>query len=235
MKKIIVSLFTYVLAATAYAEVIQIQNMSSILPYIKKDTLVVFDLDNTIMETPQMLGSDQWFDHAIEYKIKGGMDKGAALNTVADLWTVVQLKSDMQMVESKTASLIKNLQKKGVEVIALTARPEEMFDRTRAQLKKNKVVIKDIYSAGALTKGQAMTNIINAKYPKVTSVVFVDDKEKHAQTVNDALNLLSHITHFEFRYGFADAKVKAYDSKVADCQLQKFMNEQALVKDAECL
>ncbi len=221
-------------SSLASAEVIEVKNMNSILPFIKQDTLVVFDLDNTIMETPQMLGSDQWFDHAVETKIHSGENKALAVDTVARLWSHIQLSSNMQLVEPETASIINYLQQNTIEVIALTARPEDMFDRTRQQLKENGVTIKDLHTAGNKSKGDALVDIIQKKYPQIKSIVFIDDKLKHAQTVNEALNRYSNITHYEFRYSFADDKVKSYSPSVAECQLEKFLSENNLVPDSVC-
>ena len=64
------------------------------------------------------------------------------------------------------------------------------------------------------------------------SVVFIDDKSKHTASVNTAIDGLG-IEDFEFRYGAADEKVKAFDPALAEVELCYFEKTGVILSDDE--
>src|SRR5688572_16340760 len=79
-----------VLTSLASARVVEINKMADITAHVTEQTWVVFDLDNTVMEPVQTLGSDQWFDHMV--KTLGNLDKAV------EVWSRVQSETLMQPV-----------------------------------------------------------------------------------------------------------------------------------------
>ncbi|MBI5346265.1 MAG: DUF2608 domain-containing protein [Chlamydiae bacterium] len=49
------------------AEIFEIKQIKEINLYLIDDQLVVLDLDNTVLKTAQLLGSDQWFDKQLSH------------------------------------------------------------------------------------------------------------------------------------------------------------------------
>lgn len=122
-------------------------------------TLVVFDIDNTILKMPQFLGSDMWWG----WQEKNCLGKkkiliGCASNTFKGLLKVqgeIFALSSMIPTEKQTSSAIKRLQSKGFKVILLTSRGPSFRDATEDDLKQNKMHF--IQSAIGPKKGFAGT------------------------------------------------------------------------------
>lgn len=125
----------------ALADIKQVQTMEEALAPVDDETLLIFDLDNTIMETTQTLGSDQWFEHyvhgVISDLVKAGKSKEDAtkegLQTALAVWKRIQQVTTMQLVEPNTAKLVREKQSK-IRVMGLTARPGDLSSTTRKQL-----------------------------------------------------------------------------------------------------
>jgi hypothetical protein len=100
--------------------------MGEILPYINDQTLLVFDLDNTVMEPVQTLGSDQWFHYLL--------NQSYTVDQAVAIWSQVQPVSEMEAVESITPEIIAQGQLAGLKVMALTARPSSLAQTTENQL-----------------------------------------------------------------------------------------------------
>jgi hypothetical protein len=242
---------TFFIASNGLAEIVEIDRMKQILPHITKSTLVVFDLDNTIMETPQTLGSDQWFGYMERSYEAQGIEKPQSTNQAIDIWMEVQHSSRMQPVEASTPALVQNLQRTaGIKLIALTARPFELRYRTRLQLRKLGISFetpeshniaaklppelhfdRGILSIGPTqNKGEVLKSFIISNGEIFDRVLFVDDKAKHVHNVESALADLP-VENINFRYGAADPKVKSFNAYIADRQLEIFQRTGRLIND----
>lgn len=248
----------FVGAPLARAEIREAMSMSEVAPTITQDTLVVFDIDNTILEPVQMLGSDQWFSASILDMRYWGWAEADVVSKVIREWEAVQEKSAVQAVEASTPALIRELQGRGIAVMALTARTETSRSSTFRQFAGlgvdmartapgagANIVVRDPirvweelgnYLSGVLfvgasgDKGAALVQVLNQVGYKAKRIVFVDDKLKNTQSVDRALNSTS-IPHIEFRYGAADPKVKAFDRNVADKQFKVFKDSGEVISD----
>jgi hypothetical protein len=256
MKAVIHSVLGAILVLTnnvANAEIVEIEKMSAVLPLVKGKTLVVFDLDNTIIEPTQTLGSDQWFGYLVDKFTKLGETPEQATDHAIEDWSEVQHASDVVPVEGSTPRLVERLQRRGdVDVMALTARPYEMRHRTRIQLRavgvdfekdapfsENKDLPSDLnYHRGIVSigpkqsKGEAITRILAAISQRYDRVLFIDDKAKHTKSVDEAL-AQSDLENFSFRYGAADPKVQGFNAKVADKQFDVFQRTGVIISDFE--
>jgi len=256
MKAVIQSVLSAMLVLTnnsANAEIVEINKMSAVLPYVSGKTLVVFDLDNTIIEPKQTLGSDQWFGYLVDKYGKAGETPDRATDHAIEDWSEVQHASAMVPVESSTPRFVERLQRRSdVDVMALTARPYEMRYRTRIQLRsvgvdfeKDAPIAKGmdlpadlnfhrgIVSIGPKqSKGEAITKILATISQEYDRVLFVDDKAKHTKSVDEAL-AQSGVEHFSFRYGAADPKVKGFDAEIAETQFVFFQKTGVILSDRE--
>lgn len=129
------------LSLSSFADIKQVATMAEALAPVDADTLLIFDLDNTIIETTQTLGSDQWFEHylhqQISKRLKDGLPEAKAtseglLRALTD-WKSIQRVTSVQLVEQVTADLIAKHQKT-IKVMGLTARPIDLADATYKQL-----------------------------------------------------------------------------------------------------
>lgn len=256
MKNFLLTAATVALTAVAaHAETHEISSYAEITQYIAgADTLVVTDLDNTVLESPQMLGSVQWVDSIIPKLLKGGLSEDLAHEMASGLFAEVNRFSPIKPVEASTPELIRNVQKKA-SMLALTARGLSLATRTVEQLreigvnfetdlKKDKIslplhptegtsYLKGVVSAGSKDKGVALREILEKNLPgRFKRILFIDDKLRYSQQVEKAFAGTSYEVH-TFRYGAADAKVNAFDARIADHQWKHFQRTAKIQTDAE--
>jgi phosphoserine phosphatase len=216
--------------------------MQDILPYVDHETLVIFDIDNTVAEGSVIIATDQCFQHRVrKHMDAGAIDQQAAAEFLPIYWQL-QMILPLKPVEECTPQLIRDLQQKGLKVIALTARSFPILERTIAQLyeinidfslsaltqEEFDIRLKDrlLYKNGIIFCGQndkgealrAIFEIINY-YPK--KIIFIDDKEKYLKCVQHVADELN-IPFIGIRYSCCDEKVKNFDCQEADRQLREF-------------
>lgn len=232
------------IAAPAAAEVREIKQITEVEPAIDDQTLVVFDIDNTLLEPLTTLGSDQWFDYLVDQgkKVRRQSEDKAIADAVV-VWNRVQEDVQVRPVETETPALIKRLQARGVRIVALTARASGAAAVTERQLRSIGVDLSKnplprpavrpkqkqdtsqpwvgaiLFLGENQSKGEALTGVVRSLPQPPSKVVFVDDKARHTQSVDQAMAKLK-IPVVAFRYGASDARVAAFDPAVTDLQLR---------------
>ncbi|MBS0605378.1 MAG: DUF2608 domain-containing protein [Verrucomicrobia bacterium] len=233
------------LCATLHASklVTDTNDMAHALNYVAEGTLFVFDLDNTLIETSQHLGSDQWFTHRVQHFVDKGHSIDEALKLVVPNWLAIQSKTHMRIVDPSIPELLKKMHQSHVSMVALTKRPPVLAPRTLEQLaplqidfsKTSEIAgpivfpeLKDslyrdgiIFVAPELEKGPVLSAFIKKMKTPPKKIVLIDDKMSHIQNVALAIESF-HIPFVGIRYGGADEKVKSFDPKIADMQWEYF-------------
>jgi len=203
------------------------------LSSLSPDDLVVFDLDNTVLEPKQTLGSDQWWGALVQKNLASGMNEDQAIDAAITDWMKVQKETKVQAVEMDTPSLISNLQKKMIPSFALTARPQEVKNITLLQLRSLKIQFsKVIFLGPKQSKGEVLAEFVKRMSKKPRRIIFIDDKVKHVQSVENAFKK-SNITNINYRYGAADPKVKNYNQRIADIEWSYFIHYGILLTDQQ--
>ena len=225
------------LSSQIFAEIRQIFSMQEIISEIDDNTLVVFDLDNTVIRPKNNLGSDQWYYYLVsrlgkKYKIS----RAEAHAKAEEIWNKTQLLIKTQAVESITPNIIKAI---SGQVLALTARSHECSQITRLQLanigvnfntnyySENflKLDSKAYYNGGILfqgeanNKGQVLVEFLKQINKKPQKILFIDDKIKHVENMHKALEEWGGVTHIEYRYANTDHQVQAFNEDVANAEL----------------
>lgn len=240
---LVLGLVVWTLPYAAWAEIRETQSMQEIIPLIGKDTLVVFDIDNTVLESRQTLGSDQFFGFLVKKATEQGLAGADAIKCALKNASLVQPTSRVRPVEAPTPRLIAEIQKRKIPHFALTARPIAWASKTLQQLNsirvdftKSSTYSGDInfgpksmgrYLGGVVfmsdggDKGQYLVEFLKAIDLRPRKIVFVDDKLKNVESVEAALNG-TPIKHISFRYGAADERVKNFNSDVAEVQWSYF-------------
>src|SRR5205085_2431412 len=81
----------------------EIKNMKEIVASIDDKTLLIFDVDNTLIEPEGNLGSDQWYDYLVrKYMEIDGLGEKAANEKAEDLWNQSQWIIKVRAVEAET-------------------------------------------------------------------------------------------------------------------------------------
>lgn len=220
--------------------IIDCNSIIKVLDFVKDfKTLVVFDIDNTLVHPKQELGSDQWFAYLIQKKMADGLSFNDALKKVLPLYYKITELIALYPVEPATGDVIAALEKKGIQVIALTARSLPILRRTLDQLREagisfefsdvfNKELKFDIEKPAQLcqailfcnnnNKGTTLFRVLELCNFVPSAIVFVDDKLLHILEVEK--ECLAHQVPFVgIRYGRLDKEVKNFDPVVAEQQL----------------
>lgn len=222
-------LLALLLAASARAELREAASVSDVAPAVSTGTLLVMDIDNTTLEPVGSLGSDQWY----YYEVRAVGEEKAN-----ELWTKTLPAVKVKPVEPTTVDFLKSAQKRGVKVMALTARGAEDAAATFAQLKsigvdyaatapvrrelktKDKGLFKNgVYFQGeGPGKGETLLAFLKDNKLKPERVVFVDDKVKNAASVEKVLREAG-VPVISFRYAATDAKVKFFNDLTEEFDL----------------
>ena len=224
-------------------EILEFNSMHNLEEYLTPGSLIVFDIDNTLIEPVQELGKDQWFGRKIQRYIEQGFNSKNALEVTLKQWTAVQNITDMQLAEPGIDTLIKKLQKQGFSTIGLTTRGLDLCNRTIDQLQSVKIKLdrthknkKDIffhiekvgvlYRGGIIFtcnthKGKALFKFLKKSNLKPSHVVFINDKHSHLLPVEEYCEK-HNILFTGLRYNQLDPKVQNFRMDIADLQEAQF-------------
>lgn len=233
--------------------IIEIESLDAIEDTLGGDTLYFFDIDDTLIDSPNMLGSKGWRKY-----IKAKTVQEA--RNWHDIFTFYLLrKYPVMTVEPGTLQFILNLQRRGCAVFGLTARERNKWYDTPAsgvdaltvhQLTSLGMHFEDHSAYASLLsapeyyrgtffvdsdlKGEYLTRLFLNADEKPKRVVFVDDKKKQAESVAEALTML-HIPHVCYWYVATDKKSRNFDPKVANIQLYHYLlgHDQRILSDEE--
>lgn len=240
------------------SEIFEIQKISLVLDanYLCPETWVIFDLDETIMETVQALGSDQWFNAYFaqlceHYKDQRDGNKRALCETV-ELYNNIHKLSNVKAVEEDTVKVIAQLHSK-YNVLALTARGAEIEEATLRQLTSlgvlfDRGIFKDqvlplsvhpfssanngiIFAAGQ-DKGRCLKEFLEKINCKPSRILFVDDKLPHVKTMQLAAVSLG-IEYVGLHYTHLSNKAAQLHLPTIKMQLDYFNIGWGLVSDEE--
>lgn len=240
------------------SEVVNIQSLSEIQVYQPDQTLFLLDLDDTVFDFPDMLGSRMWRTY-IRQATKE-IDNGKDWHDVISYFLTKNY--PVQTVEPMTSEFIKNLQEKGHVVCGFTSRerkawydmPQEGVDSmTTDQLNSvdvdfNNSFLEKTYPDLALEpeyysgtffcniepKGQFLKHLFETIPENLQKVIFIDDKFSQAQSVSDALTYLG-INHESYCYLATNAKAKTFNPLIANIQLYHFLKFKEVLFDDEIL
>lgn len=211
--------------------------------FAPEEVLVVFDIDNTLIEPVGTVGSDQWFYYLYSiYKMQGLNEKQQDEKAVK-VWNQVQSKIQVHAVEPETPQVIAKLQKDGYRTLALTARELALADTTASQLQSVQIDLSRSFESGDFriakkdlgteddalfhrgvlsvseknNKGTVLSAFIARLGLKPKKVVYIDDKLKHVRNLAAAMQSLK-IRYTGFRYGALDKKVKQFFDLVGEAK-----------------
>lgn len=225
------------------SEMFEISHMDELNKFIKPDSLIIFDIDNTLVMPAQDLGTDEWFYHQFESYLRSGMLINDALEKALFEWNAIQLLTKVCIVEPGTQKIIKHLQNEGFKAMALTTRGLEISACTVKQLKslnidlnltspsrsnhyfmvdQSQVLFHEaiLFTAGA-HKGICLFKFLDTIQYVPSSIVFINDKASHIEQIEKTA-IEKNIPFIGLRYGFLDKKVKNFNQEIANIQFEKF-------------
>jgi hypothetical protein len=166
----------------------EISKIKDIENQIEENSLIAFDLDNTLITSSSYYGSINWEDNLISKLKKEGLTQEEAHKQASNIWKQAQFEIKHKLIEKESSKLIKNWKKKS-HIIGLTARSFDIKELTFESLKTNKITFSsyidhnlDRFHEGILfcanfLKSTLLTNFINQVLKtKPTKIIVVDDK-----------------------------------------------------------
>lgn len=236
-------LFFMVVSVFCNGEIIETMKFSDLKKYITPKTLVILDIDNTLLIPVQELGTDQWFYHRIKYYEKQGLNRTDSLEKALAEWTAIQSVTKVRVVEEGTQDFISGLQKAGYTIMGLTTRGLGLSHRTIEQLKSISIDLSltapsqdevhfmnggegILYRKGVLftagtNKGQALKRLVDTINYRMENVVFINDKASHIKEIETTCQALG-IPFIGLRYGYTDEQVRNFRQDIADVQFEHF-------------
>ncbi len=242
MKKIGL-LLSFIFTVSLQATIVETHHIADILCYIDEpNTLVIFDIDTTLAELEFDAGSDPWFYAMFKRELHEGKTPEQLVRQLMPLWLSIQLVSWLKPVEKVAPFLVKDLQRQGFKVLALTARSLPSVNRTIEQLNHIDIDFtisglaqeeisleldypckhkKGVVFVGLNHKGKVLLSLLDyvGFHPK--RVVFIDDKMKNIKAVKEAVEARG-IEFVGLRYGRLDEKIENFDLDKANEQLEGF-------------
>jgi len=251
MKKIIILFILLFFSNTYYALIIESDHLSTVLDYIEPfNTLVIFDIDNTLARPTQELGSDEWFCHVVDSKVAEGFDYLTSIYYALPVAFYAQFNIPLEPTEPNIPELIEYLVSKGIHVIALSTRSLFIAERTLEQLDNINISFfipnlnpddlvlpmqypcfykHGILFGGNNDKGQVLNCFFDIMDYHPEKVIFIDDKMKYLIAVEQALQ--KHCIPFVgIRYSGCDNRVKNFDPTKSDAQWHDLKQKNSTVQ-----
>lgn len=238
-------------------DISQIDSIEDVIPYVDKKTLVLVDLDNTLITSAQTIGSTQWFDDMLKNNVKDETNENLAIQKAVDDWIEVQFHTKLVPIEDKTIKTMQKIQGLALHVIALTARsnnisdvtydslkdlgldfkvnnniPEQYLSRDKTTLHKNGIITAALHNKGKIVREFLRRN--NLSKAQINKIIFVDDKQKNVdQFAKSIIN--TQINVVGLKYNGAEEDVNNYSSKLAKLQFNIFKQCGQLLPDEKVL
>jgi hypothetical protein len=234
----IATLLLLTLVTALQAEIIETAHFQQIRDHVTPDTLVVVDIDDTLLITKQMLGCDEWFMMRLAEHEQLSPKNVALERCLAEYFAIRHL-SKMEIVEPGTEAILGALQKEGYKVMGLTTQGLALATRTCIQL--NEVGINLLASAphphdecvsvrghtvlyrqgilftSGTAKGEALFGLCDKIGYKPARILFINDKASHLRDIEVAAEARG-VPFIGLRYAFSDEKKKAFDPEIARYQ-----------------
>jgi len=222
---------------------------TDILPYITENTVIIFDLDDTVFRMPSMLGNDAWFQHHVDLKRTKGLTYNESTQDVLLTYLLLQYFSELELIDEKTTELITDLQRQQLPVMALTTRCLALAEHTKKELHRLGVHFSfscpwphDIdlgithaskYTDGIIFgannhKGKLLNQFFEKTdfWPK--KVIFLNDKLSNLKPVEEQMEKIG-IEFVGLRYAAEDDRKKQFDAQVAESLLYEYKKKLGIV------
>lgn len=124
----------FLLFSFLHAEIIEIDHMDQILPYIDKTTWVLFDIDDTLIESKLQVGRAKWFFYEVEKLTSKGVDYESAVLLCYPEWIRMQEICPIQAPEPEIPEIVHLVQQSAGATFGLTARHPPICPTTLKQL-----------------------------------------------------------------------------------------------------
>lgn len=227
-------------------QIIEVDHFCEIKNHLKPNTLVVLDIDDTLIVPIQTLGTDAWFCYWLDKHQSDGLSKEEALERALADWEAIRHLTEMNLVEEGTDGIVQDLQNGGIPVIGLTTQGHTLARRTVNQLSSLNIDLSksapcqnDIYFPASLNghehgilyrkgilftsgtpKGKAFLLLLEHLAIQPDHVLFINDKKSHLLDLGSSVEEAG-IAFTGLRYTFSDERVTLFNEEIANIQWEK--------------
>jgi len=193
----------------AYVETYTFKDLYSL---VDSTTMVICDIDNTVMIPHQYEGSDMWFVYTMNHRIQAGDSRQIALEKVLPEYTRLQKIITVKPVEPEIPQYIQQWQSQNITVMGLTSRGGPVIQETIDLLSSLAIdfsltaptlsphtsfMLNDqpiVYKQGVIfctttDKGEALVAFFRATHVP-QKIVYIDDTHSKVVSVEKALKQL---------------------------------------------
>jgi Protein of unknown function (DUF2608) len=231
------------------ATILQTNHVEEIAALIDSDTLALFDVDDTLIQSSAMLGSTGWKKYVRSRILQLGLS-ARATETFAILSYAVFQHLPQQPVDPQLPQLIAQLQEQKIPVFGLTARGRtnwydvEMagidlfthhhltgagFDFTKSSppdgFERSPDFAYGVLFSAQKSKGPALLDFLKASGYLPAKIVFIDDKLEQVESVITALESVG-IPCIGIHYTAAVSNAKPFNPLIANMQLMMLFHSE---------
>ena len=220
------------------------KSITTVSDYLYPETLLVLDLDNTLIESAFHYGSYQWGNFLIREALEGGADIDQALDEVMPLWDKAQHEIEIRTIEAEVEEWLNLQHDQKTLMLGLTGRSSQIATVTLNHLEQHGLKFSNwdscepffkasphfhleegvIFVGPKNNKGEALLHFINSLKTPIKRVVFVDDQISYLEQVEKSLED-TEIEYIGIRYAGADINVKNFDLVEAKKEQLKLMKD----------
>jgi hypothetical protein len=140
---------------------------------VTKNSLIVLDIDETIMAFPHITKS--WWRETYNKNFESTNNKKLAKNlTICEWREHVTVHKPYLLDEKKLKSFFGEIKQKSCKLVLLTARDSKMTEITHSHLSHCKLKFNSEQVIHDENKGEALASIVQ-DYPEISNIIFVDD------------------------------------------------------------
>lgn len=224
------------------ALVFKSDTITAITPYVHEGSLVIFDLDDTLIKTPELIGSDTWFTFLTEEQTKKGLTYNEAVEQVLPLYFFVRNIVHVELVEPCAPAFIAHLRQQNIQVMALTSQSLPLIAKTTKEMDRlgihffiteasnnifglsithNAKFVNGILFSGNNHKGDTLFQLLDLINAAPSNIIFIDDKESNVKKVESAVEAHG-ISFIGLHFTGADTWKNEFNQTLANKQLYAF-------------
>lgn len=262
MKHLLAILAGSLLMTSAFAEIIETQEIETVLDYVSQDSIVFFNITGTLYEPSNALSDNQWREYFANRVKEIAPDQAVGHALVNRTKNLIVQKIPKKNVEQKTPQLIADLQNKKIPVLGLTKKQASTsyadnfawitqnhlaslgihLDKTLGYLRFTAeppmtlgyTFVYGILFTNKQSEGKAVQAFVNTIEKKPSIVIAVDNTLSSLEDIEQILNA-NKIKFVGLRYGRADKTKANFDATLGIIEFLTYVNEGRILSDAEAL
>ena len=266
MKSSILALFSFACTLSVQtpvsAEIIETQEVATVLDYVSQDAVVFFNITGTLYAPSNALSDHQWREYFAERVKKITPDATIGQALIDRTKNTIVNKIPKKTVEEKTPKLIAELQDKKIVVLGLTKKqPSTSYADNFAWITQNHLTQLGIHLDKTLSylrfrderpfvtpytfiygilftnkqpETTAFIEFLKTFQKKPSTVIVVDNTRSSLEAMEQAAQKLG-MTFIGLRYGRADAAQAAFDPQLGTIEFLAYISEGKIISDSEAV